>query len=210
MIVVDIETSGLDFEKCGIWQIGALDFYNPENTFLEEARIDDEDVVQDKELEVTGKTEEKFRNKDKQSQKQLLKNFFKWLEGIKIKNFICENPQFDLGFIATKARKYGLKILFHHRAYDLHSIASLKYFEVKREFLIKDNHSDMGLPRTLEFCGIPDERRIIEDNKVVKEGKLHNALEDCKLEAECFSRIVYGKGLFKEYSKFPIPEYLKK
>ena len=40
MIVVDIETSGLYPEKHGIWQIGALDFYNSQNVFLEEARID--------------------------------------------------------------------------------------------------------------------------------------------------------------------------
>lgn len=45
MIVVDIETSGLDFNKCGIWQIGALELENPANTFLEEARIDDEDEI---------------------------------------------------------------------------------------------------------------------------------------------------------------------
>jgi len=210
MIVVDIETSGLDFNKCGIWQIGALDFYNPENTFLEECGIDEGDVIQDKALDVSEIKEEELRDSNKQSQKQLLENFFKWVEGVKIKNFICENPQFDLGFIATKARKYGLAINFHHRAFDLHSIACLKHFQIRGEFLIKEDHSDMGLPNSLKFCGISDERKIVEGGEIIKEGKPHNALEDCKLTAECFSRLIYGKGLFEEYAKFPIQKYLKK
>jgi len=55
----------------------------------------------------------------------------------------------------------------------------------------------MDLPKILEFVGLRDER------------KFHNALEDCKLEAECFSRIIYGKNLLLEYSDFLIPGYLK-
>ncbi|MDP3027107.1 MAG: 3'-5' exonuclease [Nanoarchaeota archaeon] len=205
MIVVDIETSGLDFNKCGIWQIGALELENPANTFLEEARIDDEDEIlndsqaKKKVLEVTGKTKEEFRDKSKQSQKQLLEHFFKWCENIKIKNFVCQNPQFDYSFIAlVKAKKYGLLLTFPYRAFDLHSIAQLKHFEVKGGFLIKEDKSDMGLTNILEFCGMRDNR------------KEHNALEDAKLTAEAFSRLVYGKSLFPEYAEFPVPDYLKK
>lgn len=162
MIIVDIEISGLDFNKCGIWQIGALDFYNLNNTFLEDARIDDEDNFQDGAGKVSGQTEKEMRNPNKQSQEQLLKNFFSWFEGAKIKNFICENPQFDLGFITTKAVKYGLKMPYHYRCFDLHSIASLRYFQINNEFLFKDNHSDMSLSNTLKFCGIDDPRRKVE------------------------------------------------
>ena len=45
MIVVDIETSGMLDSNVGIWQIGAVEFENPSNTFLEDGRIDDSDVV---------------------------------------------------------------------------------------------------------------------------------------------------------------------
>ena len=202
MIVLDIETSGLDFVKCGIWQIGAIDLDTNEE-FLEEARIDDEDLLLDSReakpvLEVIGKKEEDLRNNTKQSQKQLLINFFKWCEKRKLKNCLCQNPQFDLGFIWVKARKYGLDIVPHYRAYDLHSIASLKYFQLNKRFSIKEDHSDMGLKNILDFCGMQDNRGA------------HNALEDCKLTAECFSRLLYKKNLFKEYAKFKIPEHLKK
>ena len=84
MIVVDIETSGLDFAKCGIWQIGALELENPKSYFFEDARIDEEDEIQNAALDVTGKREESLRDEKKQSQKQLLINFFAWLEKAKI------------------------------------------------------------------------------------------------------------------------------
>ncbi|MBD3253288.1 hypothetical protein GF386_06140 [Candidatus Pacearchaeota archaeon] len=207
MIVVDIETSGLDFNKSGVWQIGAVDLDNPDNIFLEEARIDDEDEVNEKSLEVTGKTEGQLRDKNKQSQKMLIENFFKWCDSVKIKNCICQNPQWDMGFLMTKAKKYGSNRPFHHRAFDLHSIAQLRYFLFNKKFLIKEEisnsdfskvyGSDMGLSKVLIFVGMRDDR-----------GK-HNALEDAKLTAECFSRIVYGRGLFKEYANFQIPDYLK-
>lgn len=205
MIVVDTEFTGFDFNKYGMWQIGAIDLGTMEE-FLEEARLDDEDETLEDALKIVGKTEEELRAKSKQSQKQLLQNFFKWLENRKIKNFICHNPQWDFGFIIVKAQKNGLEIPFNHRAFDLHSIAQTKFFEVNREFFIKKNHSDMSMPNLLKFCGLKDERM---DIRTGKKGKPHNALEDAKLEAECFSRLIYGKNLLLEFAKLKIPKYLK-
>jgi DNA polymerase III epsilon subunit-like protein len=202
MIVVDIETSGLDFNKCGIWQIGAVELENPSNTFLEESRIDDEDQIIDegdeKVLELIGKTEEQLRDKNKQSQKELLENFFKWVEKIKIKNFVCHHPGFDLAFIEIKARGYGLNLPHPHKAFDLHTLAQTKFFEINDKFLIKENKSDLGLTNILSFVGMKDERGT------------HNGLEDAKLEAECFSRLIFGKNLLPEFAEFKIPENLKK
>ena len=197
MIVLDIETSGLDFEKSGIWQIGAIELENPDNYFLEEGRIDDEDAINPDSLKVTGKSESELRDKNKQSQKELLQGFFNWASRIQIKDCICQNPQFDWSFLNIKAAKYKLSFPFIHRAYDLHTIAQLKYFQLKSRFLIKKNISDMGLSKILIFVGMHDTR------------KEHNALDDVKLTAECFSRIVYGKNLIESYKQFEIPPYLK-
>jgi len=203
MIVLDIETSGLDFVKCGIWQVGAVDLITGEE-FLEEAKLDDNEQILDSNspndkpvLEVIGKTEKELRDLKKQTQKELLMNFFKWIETKKIKNFICQNPQFDVSFILTKARKYNLKVPFHHRCFDTHSIAQTKFYELNKKFLIGKEHSQMNLAKVLELCGIEDNRKV------------HNALEDAKLTAECFSRLVYGKRLFSEFDKFEVPDYLK-
>ena len=210
MIVLDIETSGLNPEENGIWQIGAFEIENPDNYFLEEGRIDDNDKIGEGALLVTGKSREYFLEKNKQTQKNLLISFFEWCKNAKIKNCLCQNPQFDLGFITLKARKYGLEVPFHHRAFDLHSIAQIKYYQIKEKFLIKEDHSDMNLPNILSFCGIKDERRHVGENKIIQEGKEHNALEDCKLTGECFSRIVFGRELFDEFKQFEIPVYLRK
>ena len=95
-IVMDLETSGLDIEKSGIWQIGAIDL-NTMEEFLEEGRIDDEDIIDESALIVIGKTEEQLRDKNKQSQKELLEKFFKWIsEKDKVKIFLCQNHQFDV------------------------------------------------------------------------------------------------------------------
>ena len=98
MIVVDLEASGIDWNRCGILEIGTKE------TFFQEYRINNEDMILD-------------------------------------------NP---------KSRKMS------------------------------------------EFCGLKDN------------SETHNALTDAELEAECFSRLAFGKNLLKEYSEFPVPQHLIK
>lgn len=104
----------------------------------------------------------------------------------------------DIMFLTIKARKYDLEFPMHHRVFDLHSIAQGKYADLHDGFLIKEDYSGMNLPSVLNFVGMVDDRGD------------HNALEDAKMTAEAFNRIIYGKGIFPEYEKFEIPEYLKK
>jgi DNA polymerase III epsilon subunit-like protein len=209
MIVVDIETSGLDHTKCGIWQIGAVDLDTREE-FIEESRIDDEDLVSKEALLVIGKTEKELRNPLKQTQKQLLENFFNWYSKKKNRIFVAQNPQFDLTFLDIRAKKYNLKLPCGYRAFDLHSFAVLKYYQITGKFHLENKSSGMSLSKIISFCGCKDERIILHKGKVVKKGKSHNALEDAKLEAECFSRLVFGRSFFKEYSSFEVPMELKK
>lgn len=205
-IVVDIETSGLSLEKSGIWQIGAIDL-NTMEEFFEECSIDDDDkVVNTPDArktfeEVTGKTEEDVRDKNKQSQKEMLEKFFKWVGEKKFKNLVCQNPQFDMSFFWVRREKYGLNRPFGYRAFDLHTIAQLKFYELNKKFSINEEKgkSDLDLSNILKFCGFPEDPR-----------KAHNALEDAKLTAECFSRLIYGKKLFPEYTEFKISEELQK
>ncbi len=211
-IVVDIECSGGSPNEHGIWQIGAVDL-NTMEEFLEEGRIDDEDKVLEEAATIIGKTEEELRDSNKQSQKELLDKFFNWLETRKMKTLLCHLPEFDEGFLRNKALKYFKRDPFwpnHHRPFDLHTIGQIKFFEINGKFLTKeDNNSDMGLGNILKLCGIEDKRRSLNKGKL-KEGEPHNALEDAKLTAECFSRLMFGKKLLDEYSKYEIPGELRK
>jgi len=208
-IVMDLETSGLDMVKCGMWQIGAIDL-NTMEEFLEESRIDDDDIIQEEALKIIGKTEEELRDKSKQSQEEMIEKFFSWVAGKQMRNFLCQNPQFDVGFFEVKSNKYGLRRTFNFRAFDMHTLAQAKFFNLNNEFMVSRDSSDMHLTNILKFCGIKDNRRIVVKGEVIQEGNPHNALEDCKLTGECFSRIMEGKNMFKEYSNSEIPEELKK
>ncbi len=209
MIVVDIEASGTDPVRNGVWQIGAVEFENPSNTFLQESRIDDEDSAEEEALTVIGKTERELRDRKKQTQKQLLKRFFDWVSKIENKTLVAHNTPFDYGFLYIKAKRYGLEFPFPHRTIDLHPMAFLKYLQINKKLPMDEGKSIMNLPKVIEFCGMKDERIQMKEKEIIKEGKPHNGLDDAKLEAECLSRILYGKGIFKEYKCFSIPNYLK-
>mgnify|MGYP001616234061 FL=1 len=217
MIILDIETSGIDTGRCGIWQIGAIDLQTKKE-FLEESRIDDDDLVEESALKVIGKTEKELRDRKKQTQKQLIMNYLTWIKSVKEKLFVGQNVGWDLNFIQNKCLKYGIMDKFREvmgqRGIDLHTLTQIKYHEINGKYLLKDKgSSDMNLTNVLKFCGISDERIKMEDGSkmgiVEKQGKPHNALDDCKLEGECFSRLTEGKNIFPEFSKFKIPEALK-
>ena len=216
MIVLDIESSGIDTGKCGIWQIGSIDLNHPKNYFLEEARIDDEDMVMQGALEVIGKTEKELRNPKKQSQKQLILNYLNWRGTCEEKITMGQNIGWDLNFIQNRCLKYDIMDKFRkstgQRGMDLQTIAQEKYKEVYGKYLLKENgNSNMNLFGVLNFCGIPDQRKQVDDKGTAsKEGTAHSALEDCKLEGECYWRLENDKSLFPEYAQFEIPEVLKK
>jgi len=113
-IVLDFETSGLDLNTSGIWQIGAIDLNNPDEFFLEEGRIDEDDLIDNNALEVVGKTEEELRDKNKQSQKQLFERFLNWMKGRPVRNFLCQGPQWDVSWLIIRTKKYGLNISDEH------------------------------------------------------------------------------------------------
>lgn len=58
--------------------------------------------------------------------------------------------------------------------------------------------SALSLDKILEYAGLPPEP------------KPHRAINGAKREAEAFYRMRYGKPLFPEFKKFPLPEYLLK
>lgn len=212
MIVLDIESSGLAY-NCGIWQIGAIDLETKEE-FLEECRIDEDDEITEEALKVIGKTIEELKDSEKQSQKQMIEKYLEWIEKKKDRLIMGANVSWDISMIQFKVIKYGLRDNFAkihgHRGYDLQTFAQEKYFEINGKYFVKDTGvNNMSLDNVLSFCGINIKRIHVVGGEVVEEGKPHDALEDCKLEGEALMRLKLGKNFFPEYSKFPIPEYLK-
>ncbi|MCD6495745.1 MAG: 3'-5' exonuclease [Candidatus Aenigmarchaeota archaeon] len=186
MIVVDLETTGMDPERNSIVSIGALDFDNPENTFYGECRMDEGAEVSNIALKINGFTLPEIRDKSKPSSRELLADFLEWLASIKDKTIAGDNIWFDIGFLRENFKKNGMKYPFKKKSVELHEQCKIL----------------AGLPWSLDavlyYVGIPPRN------------KAHNALDDAELTAEALSRLLNGKPLLKRFRQYPVPDVFVK
>ncbi len=203
MIVVDVETTGIYPEKNSIVSIGAVDFKNPENQFYQECRIWEGAEISYEALAVNGFTREQVLHENKNSLEETIKSFVKWMEKIDNQTFAGHNVWFDVGFLRDGLKRaklsnsnYTLEAKFGSRTIDLHSECYTNH--LKRELIPpqKNGRTNLNLDKTLVYVGLPEEP------------KPHNALTGAKMEAEAFSRLIYGKELFKEFEIYSIPSPL--
>lgn len=193
MIIVDVEASGIDPQKCSLVSVGAIDFDTPERRFYEECRVWDGAHIEEEALKVNGFTREQITDAKKQTDRELLEKFLKWTETVGEWTIAGQNPSFDRDFLMQTAYRYHINWPLAHRTIDLHSIA---YFHmIKRGVPVptEKNRSDLNLTKIIKYVGIDMER-----------GE-HNAMEDTLLEAECLSRLMHDKPLLPEYEKYPMP-----
>lgn len=196
MIVVDIEASGMSPMLHSIVSLGAVDFNNPTNKFYEECRIDDDSTYSDEALRINGFSIGEITDKKKQTTAELLKHYFEWAVKISDKTIAGQNVDFDKYFINETCKKHSLKHQIDKRIVDLHGLCYAKLLAIKREIPLVKESSGLNTDTILKLVGL-DERP-----------GAHNALEDALLEAEAFSRLIYGKNLLPEYQSFSVPTYL--
>jgi DNA polymerase III epsilon subunit-like protein len=185
MIVVDIETTGMEPLRNSILSIGALDFGNPENRFYGECRMDKGAEVTNIALKINGFTRREITDPKKPSSKDLLKDFSDWALKIKERTIAGDNIWFDIGFLKEYFRKYRLKWIFKKKYVELHEMSPLL----------------TGLPWSLDavlyMVGVPPRN------------KTHNALNDAELTAEAMARVAAGKSIIKNFNKHPVPDIFK-
>lgn len=199
MVIVDLETTNLIPYTGSIISIAGLDFDNPENTFYGECRVSPDVEIDPKSLEINGFTIDQIKDSRKPNVKDLISSFIFWLTGIKDQTIAGQNVHWDTEYLRIQLKKYGFgDIRIGHRIVDLHSICFAKMMELNHHIPLRNNRTDVNLDTILAFCGLKPRLGT------------HNALEDCKLEAECFSRIIFGKSLLNIYADFDIPKYLLK
>lgn len=197
MVIVDVETTGLDPKKYSIVSIGAVDFDNPERTFYEECRIWDGALVSDEALNINGYTKEEVRDLNKKSLDEIMHEFMEWLKGCKEITMAGQNPAFDRDFLNNSFWRVGIDFKFAARNLDLHSVAYAEHLQKGIEIPSKNNHTDLSLDKIAKYAGLTEEP------------KPHNALNGAKFEAEAFSRIIFGKNLLPEFKDYEIPKHLK-
>ena len=198
MIVVDIETTGLNPWRNSIVSIGAIDFFNPENQFYGECKIWPGAAIDSFALEVNGFSVEEVTDPMKESLGNLLLRFFEWAGKIKFRILAGHNTWFDVSFLRAAAEKCRIPWIFPIRVIDLHSEGFTNHIKKGFDIPFNNNKPDLTSSYIHSFAGLP------------AEPKPHNALTGAKMEAESLSRLIYGKGLLEEFSSFPVPDHLIK
>ena len=193
MIIVDTETTGMEVTKHALLSIGAIDLQNPDYIFYEECRIWEGAHVDDEALKINGFSKESITDSKKQSEKDTIEHFLKWIEGCSEHTLAGQNTSFDRDFLKSAVYRYHINWPFTYRVIDLYSVAYAHMISHGVTPPVKGKHSDLNLDKILVYCGIMFTRGV------------HNALEDAKLEAEALSRLFFGKGLLPEFAKFSIP-----
>ena len=195
MLVVDIEASGVNYQKHSIVSIGALDFDNPENRFYEECKIWDGAHVMDGALEVNGFTKEQITDTKKQSEAQIVKKFLLWSQDFDDRTLAGQNISFDRDFLRAGAQRAGQNWNFAYRTIDTHSLCWMHIIKRGNKPPVDTKHkrSNLDLDAVLQYCGIPEEPHP------------HNALTGALCHAEVTSRLLYDKKLLPEFEKYDIP-----
>ncbi len=195
MLIVDIEASGVNYQKHSIVSIGAIDFNNPNNRFYEECQIWTGAHVMDGALEVNGFTEAEITDTNKQTEAEITAKFLEWSKVFIDRTLTGQNISFDRDFLRAAAQRAGLNWDLAYRTIDTHSLCWMHI--VKRGLTPpvdpKRHRSNLDLDAVLTYCGIPEEPHP------------HNALTGALCHAEVTSRLLYGQKLLPEFEKFKIP-----
>lgn len=192
MIVVDVETTGVDPQRHSIASIGAVDFRAPAEQFYTACRPFDGAAFDGASLAVNGFTPEELADPSLPTLEEALRRFFAWAVPRSGPALAGHNTHFDHGFLQAGARRFRLAWPFGFRVIDLHSVAWTR--------MVQTGHVPPGgtirSSVVFAYAGLPEEP------------KPHHGLTGAKMEAEAFSRLLYGKPLLDEYASHAVPGHL--
>lgn len=195
MIVLDIEASGVDYQKNSILSLGAIDFDNPENRLYLECRVWDGAHINPDALAVCGFTEKEAKDSAKETEAQLVAQFLTWAEGIEDRTLAGQNVSFDRDFVRAACERAKYDYPFAYRTIDTHTLAYMHHVVHGKKIPFKNRHSGLDLDAILNYVGIPSEPEP------------HNALTGALCHAEVIARLLYGKTLLPEFDEFTLPLY---
>lgn len=179
LILVDIETTGLDRLNSSILSIGAVD-YNSQKEFYIECRADEDSNLENGAMAINGFSYMQVYDQSKPTSLEAYQAFEKWAFNI------YENPilggenigQFDAMFLCkASGNMFSLNWPFKHRFVDLHSII---YFLTGESLSLK---------------------AAAEKYKLEPEPAIHNALNGAKKAKEILERI--SINYYLELINFP-------
>lgn len=194
MIILDVESSGLEAKDYSILSLGAVDLDDPTNQFYDECRVWDGAKIDEAALAINGFSEEEARDVSKKSEAELIASFVAWAtDRPENRTLAAQNVSFDYEFVRAACKRAGIDFPFAKRTVDVHSLAWLHMTKQGMVPPVGSHHSLLSMSFILRYCGLPEEP------------KPHNALTGALLHAEVISRIAYTKKLIRDYDSFDIP-----
>lgn len=193
MIILDVETTGLNPEKNSLVSIAAINWDDPEDRFYEECRIWDGAEISPDALVVNGLTEEELIDPDKKTESDIVKNFLHWLSDKKDITVAGQNCHVDVNFMNAAIKRAGEKEFLARRIFEQHTLAMLHH--LKRGLILptKNHRSALDSDAIMKYVGLPEEP------------KPHVGMNGALWEYEAIYRLTYDKQALEEFKKYPIP-----
>lgn len=198
MVVVDLETTGLDPVEHGVVDFGAVDLNDPDRQFSMKCHIDHDDGISEEALEVNGQSIDEVMNQNRPDQETAFKEWRTWANKGKNRTLAGHNlAGFDVLFLKEIANNIDEDWTFGHRFVDLHSVAYSKAKQVNYKVELGYNDtSPFHAGEIYDLVNIPDEPEP------------HKAIRGALWESEAFARLIHGISLFERFSDHSIPDYL--
>lgn len=195
MIVIDIEASGVDYQKNSILSIGALDFSQPDRRFYGECRMWDGAHYNLESAAIHGLSWESVTDPSKPSEADLVRDFLEWSQHMGDRTLAGQNVSFDRDFLKAACLRAHWSWDLAHRTIDTHTLCYMHMVTRGIEPPIDPQHrrSALNLDAILIYCGI------------AAEPEPHNALTGALCHAEVISRLLYDRPLLPEFAAFTIP-----
>lgn len=173
MIVVDVETTGIDPKKSCIVSIGAVD-YNSDAEFYQECHIYEDSEVHEKALEINGFSLEQLKDYRKNPPHETYYDFVQWalsISPVNEKILLAGHNigHFDILFLENLSTFFPDKFPFSYRTIDSHTLGYYKFNE------------SLSLDNLLLKLGLPEEPRP------------HNALTGAQVCKSAIKKILNAK-----------------
>lgn len=199
LVVVDVETTGVDPKTTSIVSIGAVILEDQTQRFYGECKPFEGAVINQEALNVNGETTETLYKSDRMTDIQLIQDFIQWWNEIKQPKIVAgHNTAFDIGFLNETAKRAGTIGTWGKRSVDQHTLALAKMLETGHEIPVKNGVYTLDSDIIMKYVGIP------------AEPKPHNALNGALWEAEAIARLMRGQGVIPELKSHKVPHYLQK
>lgn len=182
MIVVDVETTGLDPSRHSIVSIGAVSYENPDCTFYTECRPWTGTEIDDRALQVNGFTRAQLLDVGRPLAIAAIRRFDAWARSSPLSMVLANhNVAFDVGFLQMAYDRANLEWPFGYKTVDVHAVAYAAMLACGANVPLKaDRTSDLSLDGILTWLGLDPEP------------KPHHALNGARCAATALRRLTHG------------------